>query len=196
MITSFSDTRLKWHCEPSNWSITGGRLVITPDSLTDFWSKTHYGFEADNGHFLYANIAGDFVLSAEIFMTPRHEYDQAGLMVRLSKSCWLKTSIEFEPDKMNRLGAVVTNAGYSDWSTQDVASSVNRFQLRVLREGGDYLIHASLDGGDWAQLRVAHLHEDVNPGAPVECGVYACSPKAAAFTAEFDRFVIDSGKQP
>lgn len=196
MISSFSDARLQWHCEPSNWSITGGRLVITPDSPTDFWSKTHYGFEADNGHFLYANIAGNFVLSAKVFMTPRHQYDQAGLMVRLSKSCWLKTSIEFEPDKMNRLGAVVTNAGYSDWSTQDVPSNVNRVQLRVLREGSDYLVHALLDGKNWTQLRVAHLHEDVNPEGPVECGVYACSPKAATFIAEFDRFVIDGGNEP
>jgi regulation of enolase protein 1 (concanavalin A-like superfamily) len=192
MISSFSDTRLKWHCEPSNWNITGGRLVIAPDSSTDFWSKTHYGFEADNGHFLYANIAGDFVLSAEIFMTPRHQYDQAGLMVRVSKSCWLKTSIEFEPDNMSRLGAVVTNGGYSDWSTQDVPSDLNRFQLRVRRERGDYLVHMSLDGDDWKQLRVAHLHEDVSPEASVECGVYACSPKTAGFNAEFDKFVIDS----
>ena len=129
MISSFSDIRLRWRCEPSNWSVPAGRLVIAPDAPTDFWSKTHYGFEADNGHFLYANIAGDFVLSAEILMTPRHQYDQAGLMVRLSKSCWLKASIEFEPDKMNRLGAVVTNAGYSDWSTQPIllpALSVGR----------------------------------------------------------------------
>ena len=190
MISSFSDTRLKWHCEPSNWSTAAGRLVIAPDSPTDFWSKTHYGFEADNGHFLFANIAGDFVLSAGIFMTPRHQYDQAGLMVRLSKSCWLKASLEFEPDKMNRLGAVVTNAGYSDWSTQDVPSNVNRFQLRVLREGSDYLVHASLDGTDWTQLRVAHLHEDVNAEGPVACGVYACSPKAAGLIAEFDQLRI------
>lgn len=196
MISSFSDTRLKWHCEPSNWNITGGRLVIVPDSSTDFWSKTHYGFEADNGHFLHANVTGDFVLSAEIFMTPRHQYDQAGLMVRLSKSCWLKTSIEFEPDHMSRLGVVVTNAGYSDWSTQDVPSNVNRFQLQVRREGSDYLVQASLSGGDWTQLRVAHLHEDAGTEVQMACGVYACSPKDGGFIAEFDRFVIDSLKEP
>ncbi len=192
MISSFSDIRLRWRCEPSNWSVPAGRLVIAPDAPTDFWSKTHYGFEADNGHFLFTDITGDFLLSTDIFIMPRHQYDQAGLMVRLSKSCWLKASIEFEPDKMNRLGAVVTNAGYSDWSTQDVPSSVNRFGLRVRREGGDYLVDGSLDSGGWTQLRVAHLHEDVNPGAPVECGVYACSPKAVGFIAEFEKFMIES----
>lgn len=192
MISSFSDDLLKWHCAPASWNIEQGRLIITPDAPTDFWSKTHYGFEADNGHFLYASIAGDFVLSAGILMTPRNQYDQAGLMVRLSKSCWLKTSLEFEPGEKNRLGVVVTNAGYSDWSTQDVPSGINRFQLRVLRERSDYLVHASLDGSDWTQLRIAHLHEDVAPTAPVECGVYACSPKAPGLVAEFDQFLIDS----
>ncbi len=192
VVDNFGDTRLRWHREPSTWSITAGRLVIAPDAPTDFWSKTHYGFEADNGHFLFANIAGNFCLSAGILMQPRSQYDQAGLMVRLSKSCWLKTSIEFEPDQMNRLGAVVTNAGYSDWSMQDVPSQVNRFRLRVFREASDYLVDASLEGGPWTQLRIAHLQEDVDPAAPVECGVYACSPKAADFIAEFENFVIEA----
>jgi uncharacterized protein len=191
-VDKFGDAHLKWRCEPSTWSVATGRLVIAPDAPTDFWSKTHYGFEADNGHFLYASVGGDFRLSAEMFMTPRNQYDQAGLMVRLSKSCWLKTSIEFEPDNMNRLGVVVTNAGYSDWSTQDVSSQVNRFRLRVIREGADYLVDASLEGERWTRLRIAHLHEDVDRAAPVECGVYACSPKAAGFIAEFDNFVIET----
>lgn len=159
--------------------------MIAPDAPTDFW------FEVDNGHFLFANITGDFLLSAEIVITPRHQYDQAGLMVRISKTCWLKTSIEFEPGRMNRLGTVVTNAGYSDWSTQDVPAEVNRFRLRVHRESRDYLVTASLDGASWTQLRVARLHED-NPEAQVECGVYACSPKAAGFVAEFDKLVIEN----
>ncbi len=192
LIDEFGDTRLRWRCEPSHWNIAVGRLVIAPDAPTDFWSKTHYGFESDNGHFLFAGIAGDFLLSAEIFMTPRSRYDQAGLMGRLSKSCWLKTSVEFEPDNMNRLGAVVTNAGYSDWSTQDVPSEVNRFRLRVARERSDYIVHACFAGDRWTQLRIAHLHEDVDPAAPVECGVYACSPKAAGFIAEFENFAIEA----
>jgi len=179
----------KWHCEPSNWNVTAGRLVIAPDAPTDFWSKTHYGFEADNGHFLFAKVSGNFRMSAEIFMTPLHQYDQAGLMVRISKSCWLKTSIEHEPGELNRLGAVVTNAGYSDWSTQDVCAEANRFRLRVAREGDDYIVEASLDPDRWTQLRIAHLHESADQ---VACGVYACSPKAPGFVAEFDDFVIEN----
>ncbi len=123
-------------------------------------------------------------------MFPRGQYDQAGLMVRVSKFCWLKTSIEYEPGGQNRLGSVVTNAGYSDWSTQDISPSVDQFRLRVARTGNDYLVEASLERDEWTQLRMSHLHEPDDPSAEVACGVYACSPKAADFRAEFDKLLI------
>ncbi len=190
MISDFGDSRLQWHCEPGNWGIADGVLTIQPDAPTDFWRKTHYGFEADNGHFLYARVSGDFRLSAEILMTPRSQYDQAGLMVRISKTCWLKTSLEYEPGGPSRLGAVVTNAGYSDWSTQDVDASINQLRLRVTRAGADYVVEASLDAENWIHLRTAHLHEPGGPAAEVACGVYACSPKAAGLRAQFRNLVI------
>ena len=115
-----------------------------------------------------------------------HQYDQAGLIVRLSPECWLKTSIEYEPDGANRLGAVVTNGGWSDWSTQDVPKTLSAVGLRVRREDSDYVVdyteHA--DGRAWSQIRVAHLTDD--DGGIVECGLYACSPKGEGFVAEFD----------
>jgi regulation of enolase protein 1 (concanavalin A-like superfamily) len=186
LISDFGDSRLQWHCEPKHWGLATGVLTIHPDAPTDFWCKTHYGFEADNGHFLHAKVGGDFRLSAEILMTPRSQYDQAGLMVRVSKSCWLKTAIEYEPGAQNRLGAVVTNAGYSDWSTQDVAPSVNGFRLRLARTGADYVVEVSLKGDQWTQLRITHLQE----AGDVACGIYACSPKTAGFRAEFRNLVI------
>ncbi|MCK5371554.1 MAG: DUF1349 domain-containing protein, partial [Cyclobacteriaceae bacterium] len=45
--------KLNWHNEPSNWYLKDEQLQIFPDASTDFWQKTHYGFQADNGHFLY-----------------------------------------------------------------------------------------------------------------------------------------------
>jgi regulation of enolase protein 1 (concanavalin A-like superfamily) len=121
-----------------------------------------------------------------------HQYDQAGLMVRVSPGCWLKTSVEHEPEGPSRLGAVVTNHGYSDWSTQAFPSGPGEVWLRVRREGDDYLVESSRDGGRWEQLRVAHLHE--GRGQPVLAGLYACSPRGAGFRAEFDRFAIDAGR--
>jgi hypothetical protein len=187
------DDRLTWFCEPTRWSFDSARscLRIEPDAPTDYWQRTHYGFREDTGHFLFVEEAGDFYLRARVEFWPRHQYDQAGLMVRVSPECWLKTSIEFEPDGPSRLGAVVTNLGYSDWSTQDFPATRAAVELRVRRTGEDYLVETSMGGEVWTQLRLAHLHER-RPNGRVACGVYACSPKGPGFVAEFSRLILES----
>ena len=180
------DSRLRWHCEPKKWYIDSSRrcLVIQPDTPTDFWRKTHYGFDADNGHFLFVERCGDFVLTTHVCSQPAHQYDQAGLMIRHSADCWLKTSVEFSPDEAALLGAVVTNYGYSDWSTQDFPSGQSDVWLRVCRCKSDYTVEYSDQGLYWTPIRVAHLHEDPQDGS-VQCGIYACSPKGEGYIAEF-----------
>jgi len=177
---------LKWRCEPGRWSIERSTpcLRIEPDAKTDFWQRTHYGFEFDNGHFLFLEAAGDFVLTTKVTSRPVHQYDQAGLMVRVSPSCWLKTSVEYEPHGDSRLGAVVTNAQHSDWSTQPFPKGIATVWLRVRASGNDCLVEASQNGSEWQQIRMAHLHERA-ARASVACGLYACSPMGAGFQAEF-----------
>ena len=170
---------LKWQNPPSVWEINhdSSRLVIKPDAPTDFWQKTHYGFRVDNGHFLFAEVSGDAIVTAEIRSHLVHQYDQAGLMVRFSANCWLKASNEFEPGGPSQLGTVVTNFGFSDWSLQNCPYG-DSFSLRVRREGADFLVeHASTENGPWNLMRVAHLHSASEPVA--QMGLYACSPKEA-----------------
>jgi regulation of enolase protein 1 (concanavalin A-like superfamily) len=113
------DLRLRWHCPPERWHVGPG-LTFATTAGSDFWQGTHYGFRVDNGHALLAEVDRDFVLETRVQVQPAHQYDQAGLMVRLSPEYWLKTSVEYEPGEPSRLGAVVTNCGWSDWSTQDI----------------------------------------------------------------------------
>jgi regulation of enolase protein 1 (concanavalin A-like superfamily) len=188
-------SQLRWQAEPARWSIEPVRncLRIEPDAGTDFWQKTHYKIEADTGHFLFAEIAGDFVLTARVHFQPVCQFDQAGLMVRLSPTCWLKASVEHELDGPSRLGAVVTNQGYSDWSTQDFPAAERRIAFRIHRQGGDYLVEASRESQGWKQIRLAHLQED-QVGGTIRAGLYACSPKGAGMIAEFESLRIDKGE--
>ncbi|MGC9523026.1 MAG: DUF1349 domain-containing protein [Anaerolineae bacterium] len=181
-----------WYCEPVRWEIGEGELVIWPDAKTDYWQRTHYGFSADNGPFLYTPVTDDFVMTATVRFYPRHQYDQAGLMVRIDPQTWIKTSVEYEPDEPDKLGAVVTAYGYSDWSTQDYPLDANEIALRIERAGDDYLVAyapAALPPDRaselaWTQIRMTHLP---NPHAvPVLCGVYACCPTDAGYRAAFD----------
>lgn len=114
-------------------------------------------------------------------------------MVRISSRCWLKTSVEYELGDPSRLGAVVTNHGYSDWSTQAVPANLREMWFRICREGTDYIVAASREGDVWEQIRMAHLHED-RTGTPVSCGLYACSPKGPGYVAEFSFLHFEAGR--
>lgn len=194
------DPKLQWYNPPQVWQICDSRLMIEPDANTDYWRKTHYGFIADNGHFLWTEVAGDAIMTTHVRFYPAHQYDQAGLMVRLSPACWLKTSVEYEPHEPDRLGVVVTNDGYSDWSTQNFPGNRDELLLRVRREGSDYFVEYLLpdrrkhpDSGTWTQIRMAHLHED-DGQRPIQCGLYACSPKESGYRAEFEFLKIEAGR--
>lgn len=183
------DARLRWHGEPPRHYIDAGRgrLVLEPSSGTDFWQRTHYGFRADNGHFLHLTVQGNFALTTAVSCFPVHQYDQAGLMLRVTPDCWLKTSVELEPEEPHdRLGAVVTNGGYSDWSTQPIGKDQGTLWFRIRAEATAVIVDSSLDGEHWEQIRMAHLGERT-PTTPLQCGLYACSPKGAGFRAEFHR---------
>jgi uncharacterized protein len=190
---------LKWFNPPPSWRVDAvrSRLLVEPGAETDFWQRTHYGFRADSGHFLYAEVAGDGALSATVLAVPVHQYDQAGLMVRSSETCWLKASVEYELDTPSRLGTVVTNNGFSDWSLQDFpGAGTLLYCLRIHWEGDDFFVeHAPTESGPWHLMRVAHLFR--KPSVPLLCGIYACSPKGPGFRAEFSSLRIQQeGRAP
>ncbi len=151
----------------------------------------------DNGHFLHLELEGDFTLSTRVRFYPAHQYDQAGLMVRFSPDYWIKTAVEHEPDEPARLGAVVTDHGYSDWSTQNAPTSLSELELQVKRQGNDYLVYfrevnlpgASQGEKGWIQIRMAHLEPPQMTA--IQCGLYACSPIGAGFRAEFDYLRVE-----
>jgi regulation of enolase protein 1 (concanavalin A-like superfamily) len=177
---------LYWFNEPKNWAIQAGKLVIYPEK-SDFWSKTHYGFSFDNGHCLLYKMQGDFFVATKVHFLPQHQYDQAGLMVRISKECWLKTSVEYENEDFSRLGVVVTNSGYSDWSTQDFGSTVHEIELKIEMRGQDALVAFKTEQVNWSQMRIAHLHQHADF---IQCGLYACCPVDTGFRAEFGTLEI------
>jgi uncharacterized protein len=180
------DPQLRWLNPPPTWRGDPSlpALVVQPAAATDFWQQTHYGFRADNGHFLFTEVAGDFAITTRVRFHPLHQYDQAGLMIRSGPLCWIKASVEHEPHGPARLGAVVTNRGFSDWSLQDFPCEAREICLRIRKEATNFIIEYSAHNtADWKLMRIAHL--DANNIASVSCGLYACSPKGEGFRADF-----------
>jgi hypothetical protein len=124
-------------------------------------------------------------MSVKVIPAPNTHYDQAGLMVRASEICWLKTSAEFELPGWSRLGAVVTNDGWSDWSTHDVRD--DEYRLRIRRSGSDFFVDAAVGDDEWSQLRVTHLGD---AAGTVNAGIYACAPLGSGFPVHFRSFTI------
>lgn len=182
---------LQWRYEPKTWFIDkqSSQLVLNTDPETDFWQKTHYGFENDNGHFLYTNTDKNFRMTTKVKALPNAKYDHAGLMIRYSKDVWVKTSLEFITNSLSKLGAVVTNQGYSDWSTQYVTDKDIDLYFRISRIAQNCYIDFSWDGQEWMQMRIAHL--DIPVDAAISAGLFACSPQGKDQTARFDFLTIE-----
>ena len=173
---------MTWLNEPRNWKKENDHLSVFADGHTDFWRKTHYGFVRDNGHFYHETIAGNFEVETEFRGRYESLYDQAGLMVRLDETTWLKTGIEFV-NGVHYLSAVVTR-DYSDWSVVPLYSYPGSLRLKLKREGGAVTMeYRSLDLG-WVMYRTAYLstvHE-------LQVGRMVAAPEGAGFEVIFSEF--------
>jgi regulation of enolase protein 1 (concanavalin A-like superfamily) len=179
-----------WFHEPDRYRLGNGLEIFT-DEKTDFWQRTHYGFQRDDGHCLLTKQGGDFSLTTRVEFEPREKYDQCGLIVRIDSQNWIKVSTEYESGQVSRLGSVSTNLGYSDWATQDITSDHRTMWYRISKQGSDFLLENSFDGQAWLQMRITHLHKQAEQ---YEVGVYACSPIGKDFHCCFKELEISDSK--
>lgn len=173
-----------WLNEPASWQAGEANLTLTTDDKTDFWRETYYGFTRDSGHFLGFAAGPSFSAKLRIRGEFRTLYDQAGLMVRVDESRWVKTGVEFT-DGEAFLSTVVTD-GRSDWSVSQPFKELEDFHIRVSVEGGAMRIQASRDGSSWPLLRLAPF-----PAAQrYLVGPTACTPERSGLTIHFSEFSI------
>jgi uncharacterized protein len=175
---------MTWYNEPQNWKQEGDRLSVFADSHTDFWRKTHYGFVRDNGHFYFERISGNFEIEAE--PTGKYEslYDQAGVMIRLDETTWLKTGIEFVHG-IHHVSAVVTRE-YSDWSVVPFHNYPGSLRLRLKRDGEAVTIEYSDPDAGWVMFRTAYL----STAHQLEVGRTVAAPDGPGFEAVFSEFRV------
>ena len=179
---------MPWLNEPQKWKQEGGQLSVFADTHTDFWRKTHYGFVRDNGHFYYEKVSGNFEIETEFRGKYESLYDQAGLMVRLDETTWMKTGIEFV-NGIHHVSAVVTR-DYSDWSVVPLHGYPGSLRLRLKREGGAITIEYFASDGGWVMFRTAYL----STADELEVGRMVAAPDGGGFEAVFSEFGVKSLK--
>lgn len=222
LVSSLADPSMQWFHPPTNdghFRMDGEKMILVPPAQKDYWRRTYYEplLIKDDGPFLYkeldypfANqpvdpISHYYTVETAFDLVATAQFDQAGIMIRLGKSHWIKTGIEVV-DGVPRLSCVVTNNDYSDWSTQAYASKgsdnasaatndpspvlVENVQLRVHCRGQSFVVEAMLDN-EWQFIRIAHVDVCTNK---VFLGVFACCPTAqTGGTATFKSLSIKRG---
>jgi len=158
-------------------------ITITTDPETDYWQRTYYGFRNDNAPTLLMKTKEHyFSFQVKTEFESKKRFDQCGIIVYLNSDNWIKGSTEFENDEFQRLGSVVTNHGYSDWSSTDIPVTQKYMYYRLSRRENDFCIENSNDGLNYKQMRIAHLFEGNDE---IQIGLYACSPEKSSFLAKF-----------
>ena len=180
---------LKWTREPAGYRIQPDRIEITTAPHTDLWQRTYYHFRNDNAPLLQMETEEPYFsfLVKTDFTESCHRFDQCGVVLYLDAENWLKASVEYENERFQHLGSVVTNHGYSDWATTAIPADVKTMWYRLSRREDDYCLEASPDGKDFTQIRVCHLWEGKGK---IRFGVYACSPEDSSFRAVFTNLEI------
>lgn len=192
---------LRWTREPQSYVISDDSIEIVTNPFTDLWQRTYYHFRNDNAPVLQMTTQEQyFSFEVKTEFESKHRFDQCGVVMYLDSENWLKASIEYENERFQHLGSVVTNHGYSDWATTEIDASVKSMWYRLSRRADDFCLECSTDGVQYKQMRVCHMHEATDT---VRFGIYACSPEDSSFKATFTnmklgecKWLAHDGQQP
>ena len=192
----------RWTREPASFTVSDDKVEIITGPHTDLWQRTYYHFRNDNAPVLQMETEERFFSFTvkTSFEDSHHRFDQCGIIMYLDSDNWLKGSIEYENEKFQHLGSVVTNLGYSDWATTAIDAKIKSMWYRFSRREDDYCIECSTDGMSFSQMRVCHMHQG---GGKIRFGIYACSPEDSSFSAVFTnmeltecKWLAHDGQQP
>ena len=192
---------MDWIRKPKECIVTGDLVEIVTEPFTDLWQRTYYHFRNDNAPILQLKTDRQyFSFVVKTAFDTKVRYDQSGIIMYLDENNWLKASMEYENSRIQRLGSVVTNNGYSDWASTDVDADIKSVWFRFSRREDDFCIESSFDGESYKQMRICHIF---NVKKEIRFGIYACSAEDSSFRARFTnmeltecKWLAHDGQQP
>lgn len=184
-------------------------LRCQPPPRRDGWCRTFYMPEliVNDAAALVTAVPADVEATAtvDVALVARHTFDQGGIFIHVDDGCFVKAGLEVV-DGVPRLSVVVTNHGWSDWSTQPWPHGPRaRVRVHKLHRplGACILVEADTAGAanfarcpsaegaaaaQWSFVRIAPLHAPA--GAPWYMGAYAASPIAAGLEAKLQHLTV------
>lgn len=174
----------EWLNTPLSARIEDHYLKVVPEKGRDFWKKTFYGFEYEDGAALLAGWSNEKAVEVSFQLSSFTElYDQAGILLYHGPGQWIKAGVEIN-DGIPQLSAVVTD-GYSDWSLSAVpewAGEEVTVRASILKDA--VIIRARTNHHAWRTIRVARFPYP----AGNQAGPFACSPTRDGLEVTFTRW--------
>ena len=190
--TLLSRMNFTWFNEPKKWSSNETNINVHTDGNTDFWRRTHYGFERDSGHFYYQSLFGDQSFTATVSVRGNYHtlYDQGGLMLRIDEKNWIKCGVEYV-DSKQYASVVVTVNGWSDWSVVAIqAPEILKLRIERVKEAV-HIYFAEGEEGNFTMMRLAYLSV-IGRSQPMMVGIMCASPNedTKGFDISFEGLII------
>jgi len=157
-----------WHNPPADQEICGGTLRVKTRSETDSWRETIYGYWKDSAHILSRQIEGDFTAEVTIKGQFEFHWDQAGLILRLSESHWVKIFMENISGALYFIVTVTNNASDASIMQIPVDPQGNRVRATRIRDTvrADYF---DFESESWKTARIAPFPRSKAIGVGVTC---------------------------
>ncbi|NHN87079.1 DUF1349 domain-containing protein [Acetobacter conturbans] len=176
----------RWLNTPHAAEIRNGIFEVTTDKGSDFWRETYYGFTRDNGHFFGMPAPSRFTAQLKIRAQYEELYDQAGIMVRIDESHWVKAGIELS-DGRAMLSSVLTD-GQSDWATSPYSDDPKDFWMRATVDNGILRLQVSADGKTWPLVRLAPFPK----AESYLVGPMCCTPEREGLKVQFSDWQLSA----
>ena len=100
----------------------------------------------------------------------KHRFDQCGIVMYLDSENWLKGSIEYENERFQHLGSVVTNNGYSDWATTEIDAEIAAIEEAAANAEEEDDIEATDED---ASMDTAEITTDTDSAEDADLGTLA-----------------------
>ncbi len=144
-------TPLEWKDAAAQATYADGALTIVSGAKTDWFVSPVDGQVSASAPLLLFKTSGDFVLTANVTVDFKTQWDAGFVMAYVDDKNWAKLALEMSAYQEPTVVTVVTR-GVSD-DCNSMAITGRSIHLRVARKGPAILFYSATDGRTWRLVR-------------------------------------------
>lgn len=182
------DTAMYWENKPEIFTVKGKSVTMRTNGEKYLWGDSHeFDFDFPHSHFYYRNIAGNFTAQTTVLLTDNWKSGNAGLLIKLSQSNWIKLYIGKETDGLRLNTVYASDAEHIDYATAPLRAEGNKIWLQVSCNKGTLRLKYSTNGRTYETVRILNMPASYKTA---QVGLMADAPMSVGFDASFENLSI------